>query len=77
MTMDRGDVNSWVQTYGGSQLRTFDKNAGVFVNAYVQASAPASSYTSGQWYYHRFEYVNANNNTYNNYVDGGINSGQI
>jgi hypothetical protein len=77
MTMDRGDVNSWVQTYGGSQLRTFDKNAGIYVNAYVNAGGGNNSYTRGQWYYHRFEYVNANNNTYNNYVDGGINSGQI
>ena len=77
MTADRGDINSWIQTYGGSQLRSFDKNAGIYVNAYVQASAPASSYTSGQWYYHRFEYVNAANSVYNNYIDGGINSGQI
>lgn len=77
MTMDRGDINSWVQTFGGSQLRTFDKTVGIYVNAYVYGSGGANSYTRGQWHYHRFEYVNANSNVYSNYVDGGINSGNI
>ena len=69
MTMDRGDVNSWVQTYGGSQLRTFDVTVRFRVNAYVRGTGGNWSYTRGQDYYHRFEYVNANNSIYNNYVD--------
>lgn len=76
MTMDRGDVNSWVMTYGGQQLRTFDRNVGIYVNAYVNGTG-VTSYSRGQWHYHRFEFVNANYYVYNNYVDGGINSGQI
>ena len=77
MVMTRADVNSWVQSYGGGQLRTFDKTVGIYVNAYVYANGGQSSYSRGQWYYHRFEYVNANNNTYNNYVDGTINTGNV
>lgn len=78
MVMTRGDVNSWIQTYGGSQLRTFDRTVGVYVNAYVRATSGASSYTRGQWFYHRFEYVNASNSLYNNgFVDSGINAGNI
>jgi len=77
MTMDRNDVRSWVRTYSGQQLRTFDRTVGIYVNAYVRASSAATSYTRGQWHYHRFEYVNANYYVYDNYVDGGINSGNI
>jgi hypothetical protein len=87
MVMSRADVNSWVQTYGGAQLRTFDRTITVRVNAYVQATiGPFSgnggrptwqSYTTGANYTHRFEYVGAPNSVYNNYVDGGINTGNI
>ena len=76
MTIDRGDVNSWVMTYGGQQLRTFDRTVGIYVNAYVNGTG-VTSYSRGQWHYHRFEFVNANYYVYNNYVDGGINSGNI
>ena len=75
--MERGDVNSWVLSYGGAQLRTFDRSVLFRVNAYVRATSGASSYTTGANYYHRFEYVNASNGVYNNYVDSGINSGNI
>ena len=77
MTADRGDVNSWVQAYGGAQLRTFDKTITLSVTANIQASAGASAYTRYGSNNQRFEYVNANNNLYNNYVDGGINSGNL
>jgi hypothetical protein len=63
-------------TYGGQQLRTFDRNVGIYVNAYVNGTG-VTSYSRGQWHYHRFEFVNANYYVYNNYVDGGINSGNI
>jgi hypothetical protein len=77
MTMDRGDVNSWIQSYGGGQLRTFDRTVRFRVNAYVRATSGSTSYTTGANYYHRFEYVNASNSIYNGYLDGGINSGNI
>ena len=75
MVMRRSDVNSWVQSYGGGQLRTFDRTVGIYVNAYVRGTG-VTSYSRGQWFYHRFEYVNASNGVYNNYVDGGINAGR-
>ena len=77
MTMDRGDVNSWIQSYGGGQLRTFDRTVRFRVNAYVRATSGSTSYTTGANYYHRFEYVNASNSIYNGYLDSGINSGNI
>ena len=86
MVMSRTDVNSWVQTYGGAQLRTFDKTIAVRVNAYVRGTIGNygnryhprwSSYTTGANYYHRFEYVGAPDSIYNNYVDSGITTGNI
>lgn len=84
--MSRGDVNSYVQTYGGAQLRTFDRGINVRINAYVRGTYSMSgnlghpttqSYTTGGNYYHRYEYVSAPNSIYNNYVDSGINTGNI
>ena len=84
--MSRGDVISYVRTYGGSQLRTCDRGINGRVNAYVRGTignygnryhSVWSSYTTGGNYYHRFEYVGAPNSIYNNYVDGGINRGNI
>jgi hypothetical protein len=77
MTADRGDVNSWVQTYGGAQLRTFDKTITLSVTANIPGTSGATGYTRYGSNNQRFEYVNANNNLYNNYVDGGINSGIV
>ena len=31
MVMRRSDVNSWVQSYGGGQLRTFDRTVGIML----------------------------------------------
>ena len=84
--MDRGDVNSWVQAYGGLQLRTFDRSVRVTVRAYVRGTignygnryhSVWSSYTTSGNYYHRYEYTGAPNSIYNNYVDSGINTGNI
>tara|TARA_B110000902_G_scaffold208335_2_gene237710 strand:- start:969 stop:1352 length:384 start_codon:yes stop_codon:yes gene_type:complete len=77
MTMDRNDVNSWVQTYSGAQLRTFDKTVTFTINAYTRATAGVASVTTGANYTQRFEYVNANNTLYNNYVDVGISQNYI
>ena len=32
------DINSWVQSYGGPQLRTFDKTINVYTNVYTNGS---------------------------------------
>ena len=77
MVMDRGDVNSWVQSYGGGQLRTFDRTVLFRVNTYVRATGGATSYTATSNEYVRFEYTSAPNSIYNNYVDSGINSGNV
>ena len=77
MVMRRSDVNSWVQTYGGAQLRTFNKTVGFYINAYVRATSGNSSYTRGQWHYVNWNIANYSNSVYNNYVDGGINAGNI
>jgi hypothetical protein len=88
MTADRGDINSWVQTYSGAQLRTFDRTITYTVNTYVRYYRFDSSYggalrldgrqyTTNTNFTRRYEYVNANNSLFNNYIDGGINSGQL
>lgn len=101
MTADRGDINSWVQTYSGSQLRTFDRTITYTVNTYVRIYMIDSTwgrynrndgrrgdqatwgrgwnrqYTRNTNFSRRYEYVNANNTLFNNYIDGGINSGQL
>ena len=45
MTMDPSDINSWVQSYGGPQLRTFDKTINVNTSVYTNATG---GNTSGQ-----------------------------
>lgn len=88
MTADRGDINSWVQTYSGSQLRTFDKTITYTVNTYVRyyrfdstwggaLRLDGRQYTTNTNFTRRYEYVNANNTLFNNYVDGGITSGGL
>lgn len=88
MTADRGDINSWVQTYSGAQLRTFDKTITYTVNTYVRyyrfdstwggaLRLDGRQYTTNTNFTRRYEYVNANNTLFNNYIDGGINSGQL
>ena len=70
-------VNSAMQGQGGQQLRTFDKTVGYYINAYVYSDIYNGSYTRGRWHYQRYEYVNASNGVYNNYIDNGIYTGNI
>ena len=87
MVMTRSDVNSYVQTNSGAQLRSFDKTINVAVTAYIRVYGNDNIFgavmraqngpTSTANYSHRFEYVNAANSLYNNYVDSGINAGQL
>ena len=84
MVMERSDVNSWVQTYGGSQLRTFDKTVTFRITTYTRSVSLFGNSTSGGTStavtvdkYARFEYTGASNSIYNNYVDSGINAGNV
>ena len=72
MSMDPSDINSWVQSYGGPQLRMFDKTINVSTNVYTNSSGNTAgtanyynSSTSSTSTNHRFEYSGANNNIYN------------
>ena len=69
-------IISAMQSQGGAQLRTFDKSVGYYINAYVNGTG-VTSYSRGQWHYQRYEYVNAGNSVYNNYIDNGIYTGNI
>jgi len=84
MVMKRSDVNSWVQSYGGSQLRTFDKTVTFRITTYTRSvrlfgNSPSggTSSTINVNRYARFEYTGASNSIYNNYVDSGINTGNV
>ena len=78
-------LNSSLQSQCGGQLRTFDKTATTTVTAYIRVYGTDNTYgavmasqngpTSSSGFNHRFEYVNANNSLYANYLDGGIATG--
>ena len=82
------DLNTSMQQKAGAQLRTFDKGITITIQSWVRIWGFDSSY--GSWmvvngygnygnstHYHRFEYVNANNTLFENYLDGGIYTGGI
>ena len=83
--MTRDSVDSYVQTYSGAKLRTFDKTITFTVTAYIRVYGTDNVYgsvmasqngpTSTAAQTQRFEYVNANNTLYDNYIDGGIAAG--
>jgi hypothetical protein len=70
-------LNSSTQSYCGRQLRTFDKTVGYYINSYVRGTPPQTSYSRGQWHYTRYEYVNASNSVYSNYLDSSLYTGQL
>jgi len=80
-------LNSSLQTQAGSQLRTFDKSINISVTAYIRVygtdnifgavMAAQNGPTSTANYSHRFEYVNAGNTLYNNYLDNRIYTGGL
>tara|TARA_B110000503_G_scaffold16382_1_gene23318 strand:- start:13595 stop:14014 length:420 start_codon:yes stop_codon:yes gene_type:complete len=89
MVADRGDVNSWVQTYSGSALRGFDKTVTYSITAWVRIYLADSTYGAtdkrldGRQYTavsnqtQRFEFVNAPDAEYNGFVDAGITAGSL
>ncbi len=82
------DLNTSMQEKAGAQLRTFDKTVTITITSWVRIWGFDSSYGSWMivngygWYgstnhSHRYEYVNANNTLFENYLDGGIYTGGI
>lgn len=79
------ELNTSLQSKAGAQLRTFDKTATATVTAYIRVYGTDNIYgavmasqngpTSSSAFSHRFEYVNANNTLFNNYLDTGISTG--
>ena len=69
-------LNSSTQSQCGAQLRTFDKTVCYYINSYVRGTG-VTSYTRGQWHYTRYEYVNASNSVYSNYLDSSLYTGQL
>ena len=81
-------LNTNMQTQCGRQLRTFDKTMRLTVRVWTRGQWTGGS--SYRWprtgtnstevyrnFYHRFEYTGASNSVYNNYLDGGIYTGQL
>lgn len=85
--MTRDSVDSYVQSNAGAQLRTFDKTISFSITAYRRVYGTDNTYgavmaaqngpTSSGTYYQRFEYVNANNTLFDNYIDAGISAGSL
>lgn len=69
-------LNNSLQAKCGAQLRTFDKTVTWTCQATVQ-NGQSGTTRRDQALYQRFEFVNATDGLYNNYLDSGIYSGQI
>lgn len=69
-------LNNSLQSKCGAQLRTFDKTVTWTVLATVQ-NGQSGTTRRNQALYQRFEYVNASNSLFANYLDSGIYSGNI
>ena len=85
--MTRDSLDSYIQTYSGAQLRTFDKTITTTTTAYINVYGADSvsgalipiedGPTSTQTNTHRFEYTGAADSLYDNYIDSGVAAGQI
>ena len=80
------DLNTSMRSKGQAAIRSFDKTILVRVNSYVNMYGWDSAYgarmripthnTAWGDYYHRFEFVNANDSHLNNYLHSDIYTGQ-
>lgn len=83
--MSRDSVDTYVQQNAGAQLRGFDKTVNFNVTAYIKVYGTDNTFgavipaqngpTSSTGFNQRFEYVNANDTLFDNYIDGGIAAG--
>ena len=74
--MTRDSVDSYIQTYSGAKLRTFDKTITITTTAYQNNNPTAMGGTGSNTTTHRFEYTGAADSLFDNYIDGGIAAGQ-
>lgn len=74
--MTRDSVDSYIQTYSGAKLRTFDKTITITTTAYQNNNPTAMGGTGTNTTNHRFEYTGAADSLFDNYIDGGIAVGQ-
>ena len=80
-------LNSSLRAQGQSALRSFDRTMLLQVNSYVNMYGYDNVYggrmrirwhnTAWGNYYHRFEFVNANDSYLNNYLNSGIETGKL
>jgi len=73
--MSRDSVDSYIQTYSGAKLRTFDKTITITTTAYMNNNPSAMGATGTNTTTHRFEYTGAADSLFDNYIDGGIAAG--
>ena len=80
-------LNQSMRSQGQSALRSFDKTILVQVNSYINMYGFDNVYGARmriRWhnvgagnYYHRYEFVNANDSYLNNYLNSGIYTGAL
>jgi hypothetical protein len=73
--LSRDSLDSYMQTYAGSKLRTFDKTITITTTAYQNNSSSAMGGTGSNTTTHRFEYTGAADSLFDNYIDGGVAAG--
>lgn len=88
MVASVSDINSYVQTYSGSQLRTFDKTITYTVNTYVRyyrfdntyggaLRLDGAQYTTNSTFTQRFEAGSATDAEFDGYYDAGVTAGGL
>lgn len=85
--MTRDSMDTYLQTYAGAKLRSFDKTITTTTTAYIRVYGTDSvsgaviraqnGPTSTQANTHRFEYTNAPNSLYDNYIDNAVFVGSL
>ena len=73
--MTRDSVDSYIQTYSGAKLRTFDKTITITTTAYQNNNPTAMGGTGSNTTTHRFEYTGAADSLFDNYIDAGVSAG--
>ena len=68
--LTRDSIDSYMQTYAGGKLRTFDKTITITTTAYQNNNPTAMGGTGSNTTTHRFEYTGAANSLFDNYIDG-------
>ena len=74
--LSRDSLDSYMQTYAGAKLRTFDKTITITTTVYMGLDTGVGlGQTTSNNTNHRFEYTGAANSLFDNYIDGGVSAG--